>query len=476
MTSAIPIHAYHPPRHPQPPTPTSHVTPRSSSYYASSSASTQQTTYWPNGASSSFSTTSSASPRLSAGSAAAQFVTGRLHKRARSGHKTPEEIPDEMFDEGFFSGPGSPPPVDVFIKPTIKSKNKIKPLLKKVSGSRQNSLDLSRSDGGLPGGVGLGIYDSPGYESSGVDEDVLETAFPKHPRQRHSRTISGLSTATITSSPLVITGQNPTQPFAHPKRQVPRAYTPDLSRDGSSESSDEDEDEWVTRRIVLTGSREAAARNLTINTNHDDDSTPRLAASNSLTELTHAPTIQTPRPPVSPTDSLATIASLPTKKRGRRDSKKKQEQSFAESVSAARAAWEAKEEKKEEKREMKKRRSEAKESGENSRISTSSNRGRVHSGASQQTIWDEPESEKDDEVYMGRSSSYSPLPTTAPESTATTRERNATGKKWGLLSSDSKNGSSNTNAAQKNGLKKRWLGFMVWVRIGMVRLGRKMGF
>lgn len=484
MTSAIPIHAYHPPRHPT--TPTSHVTPRSSTstgYYASSTTSTQHTSYWPNGPSS-VSTISSTSPRLNAGLAAAQFVTGRLHKRARSGPKTPEEIPDEMFDEGFFSGPGSPPPVDLFVKPTIKSKNKIKPLLKKVSGSRNNSLDLSRSDGGLPGGVGLGIYDSPGYESSGVDEDVLETAFPKHPRQRHSRTISGLST-TNASSPLVA-GANPTQPFAHPKRQVPRrgAYTPDLSRDGSSESSDESEDEWQTRRLVLSGSSRGASHGLSINTNYDGHSTPRLT-STSTTDLTQANsqtpvTAPAPVPPESPVDSLNTISSLPLKqKRGRylKDSKSKKQRrdpspSFAASVTAARLAWEAKEEKKEEKREQKRRRSEAKE-GER-RTSTSSNRGRGNSGSSTQTIWDEPEPQfekyrDEDEVYTGRNS---PVPTVKAEST-TSRERNATGKKWGLLSSDPKSSSSGSS---KNGLKKRWLGFMVWVRIGMVRLGRKMGF
>jgi hypothetical protein len=497
MASAIPIHAYHPPRHPRAapttPTPTSHATPRSSTstgYYASSSTSTQHTSYWPNGPCSSVSTTSSASPRLNAGLAAAQFVTGRLHKRARAGQKTPEEIPDEMFDEGFFSGPGSPPPVDLF-KPTIKSKNKIKPLLKKVSGSRNNSLDLSRSDGGLPGGVGLGIFDSPDYESSGVDEDVLETAFPKHPRKRHQRTVSGFSSASA-SSPLV-TGANPTQPFAHPKRQVPRrgAYTPDLSRDGTSESSDDSEDEWETRRIVLSGSSRGAAHGLSINTNYDGHSTPRLTTT-SMTDLnahahTQIPSSQraTPAPasPVSPVDSLNTISSLPAKKqRGRylKESKTKKQRrepspSFAASVTAARLAWEAKEEKKEEKREQKRRRSEAKE-GER-RISTSSYRGRGNSGSSAQTtgtVWNDPEPDfrekyrDEDEVYTGRSTPIAP----AKAESTTSRERNAAGRKWGVLGSDPKG-----SGGQKNvGLKKRWLGFMVWVRIGMVRLGRKMGF
>jgi len=507
MTSAIPIHNYHPPRHPNAITPTSltsptvNATPRSSAstggYYASSSASTQHTSYWPNGASS-VSTTSSASPRLNAGLAAAQYVTGRLHKRARSGHKTPEEIPDEMFDEGFFSGPGSPPPIDLFKPTPIKSKNKIKPLLKKVSASRNNSLDLSRSDGGLPGGVGLGIYDSPGYESSGIDEDLLETAFPKHPRKMHARTISTLST-TSTSSPLVA-GANPTQPFAHPKRQVPRrgAYTPDLSRDGTSnESSSESEDEWTTRRIVLSGSSRsaasAAARGVTtINTHYDGRSTPRLATPSIVDLPERTPCSQTtlsPTTPASPVDSLDTVCTK--KPRGRQfvssKEKKRREASptFAASVTAARIAWEAKEEKKEEKREKKRRRSEAKD-GER-RNSSSSHRTRGNSGSSGQTtetIWDDDVEREpgyrekdrvtlldDDEVYTGRGS----LQLTKPESTSL-RGENATGKKWGISIPEPANDPQTGGDRKRVGLKKRWLGFIVWVRIGMVRLGRKIGF
>lgn len=516
MTSAIPVHTYHPPRHPHaiaPTTPT--PIPRSStaaSYYTASSTSTLHTSYWPNGPSSSFSTTSSASPRLNAGLAAAQYVTkhttGRLHRRARSGTKTPEEIPDEMFDEGFFSGPGSPPPAEIFSKP-IKSKNKIKPLLKKVSVSRNNSLDLSRSDGGLPNGVGLGIFDTPpGYESSGVDEEVLETAFPRHPRKRHQRNVSGLSVASA-NSPL-IPGVTPTQPFAHPKRQVPRrgVYTPDLSRDGTSnESSDNSEDERETRRIVLSGSSRRAsataahARSLTISTSHESHSTPVLVNNTtSMTDLhsfsrgvpTPSSQLTSPVTPVSPVESLST-PQLPVKKqRGRhltsKDSKRREASpSFAASVTAARLAWEAKEEKKEEKREKKRRRSEAKE-GERRTVSQNSCRDRGNSGSSAQTVWDadtkedrEPgyrekgrnlDDSDDDEVFTGRGT-----PVVSQQSDPTCcsgRKRNATGKKWSVLSAEQ---SRKESSSQKHvSLKKRWLGFIVWVRIGMVRLGRKMGF
>ena len=481
MTSAIPVHSYHPPRHPHAITPTS-PTSNPACYYTTtaSSSSTQHTSYWPAGHCSSVSTASSSSPRLSAGLAAAQFVTGRLHKRSRSGNKTPDELPDEMFDEGFFSGPGSPPPAELGFKKAIKSKNKIKPLLKKVSGgSRGNSLDLSRSDGGIPGGVGvgLGIYDTNGYESSGVDDDLLETAFPRCRPKRHTRTGSTLSVHTV-SSPLVTSSATPTQPFSHPKRQVPRrgAYTPDMSLDATSNesASEESQDERETRRIVLAGSGRnssvAGAGPLTINTTYDGTATPIL--------VTHGySSARTPSLLTSP------VESPKIKSRGRlavKDGNKTPREpspGFAASVTAARLAWEAKEEKKEAKRESKRRRSEAKE-GERHTNSQNSNNGRTSiSGAvwevdaegevrEKDTPFPAPEETDEDVVYLGRGS------TEAAEAEAA-RGRNATGKKWGVLA-DQMDGRK--RGGKRLGLKKRWLGFIVWVRIGMVRLGRKMGF
>ncbi|KAI5785875.1 hypothetical protein EDC01DRAFT_631792 [Geopyxis carbonaria] len=499
MTSTIPVHQYHPPRHPHAFTPTSNPNyTTSTSYYTSSSTSTQQSSYWSNGPPSSVSTTSSTqSPRINPGLAAAQFVTkhtaARLHKRSRSGNNTPDEIPDELFDEGFFSGPGSPPTVDTLyqIKPT-KTKGKIKPLLMKVSGSRSNSLDLSRSDGGL-NGVGLGIYDTQGYDSSGIDEEMLETAFPKSARRRHVRNVSNNSG----SSPLLISGPaaTPVQPFAHPKRQLPRrgVYTPNESSDGEDV---EEEDEAETRRIVLSGSIPSGPRGgLSLDTGR---TTPMLPPSTtSMTDLHsytrgRAPSSEftSPISPISPVESLP--PSLPAsdittgkkiKSRGRIASSQKSSSirepspSFTASVTAARLAWEAKEEKKEEKREKKRRRSEAK--GEERTASRTSNRGRGNSGSTAQsvgTVWNaddldadsgfqEKQAERDeDEVYTGRRYQR---PRETKENRG--RGRNATGKKWGVLGAE-------RGRKKKNGAKKRWLGFFVWVRIGMVRLGRKMGF
>lgn len=219
--------------------------------------------------------------------------------------------------------------------------------------------------------------------------------------------------------------------------------------------------------------------------------------------------------PLAPPPTLP-VAAVPTKKRRGRhltlkeSSKKRQESpSFTASVTAARLAWEAKEEKKEEKREKKRRRSEAKE-GERRSTSQLSNRCRGNSGPSAQAVWDadaEGYREKDatnrahgrpaqaaqaaddydddDEVYTGRRSTPESARTGVAAAAAaaassspsarvncSSRGRNATGKRWGLLG----NQKSSSSSSSRSSLKKRWLGFIVWVRIGMVRLGRKMGF
>ena len=64
-------------------------------------------------------------------------------------------------------------------------------------------------------------------------------------------------------------------------------------------------------------------------------------------------------------------------------------------------------------------------------------------------------------MYMGRHSEQR-------KSKEKERQRgaNATGRRWGVMHQD----------RRKSGVKKRWLEFVVWMKIGMVRLGRKMGF
>ncbi|KAL7271124.1 hypothetical protein RUND412_006144 [Rhizina undulata] len=472
MTTNISTDQHYPPRN-------YHYTRSTITTYYPSSTSTHPTSYYSNGPPSTISSCSSktATSRVNAGLAAARHVTkvaGRL-KRGRSGHKDEES---DDFDEGFFSGPGSPLPAELFTNHSStahRAKTKIKPLLKKVSGSRGNSLDLSRSDGGLPNGVGLGIYDNAGYESSGIDE---ETAFP----YRHRRNFSGTSG----NSPLLV-GPGGNQTFAHPKRQVPRrkTYQPEIfhypSPIESSEGSSEDEHELDMGKVVLRGARvRPAARGLKLDTGEGGRSTPMLT-SESVTNVHQSKVATTQIPPISPISPIdfppksSATTSTPrlSKFRSRTSLDKNAREtspSFADSVIAARLAWEAKEEKKEEKRERKRRRSEAKE-GERSRAaSRCSGRIRGNSGGSkdtQATIWDEDEQTINEKVSEEDEDDIGGYYKEAKFETDS-RGMHGTGPKWGVL--------GDNDRRKRPGFKKRWMGFVVWVRIGMVRLGRKMGF
>ncbi|KAI5843825.1 hypothetical protein DFP73DRAFT_478447 [Morchella snyderi] len=490
--STVPSHQYHPPRHPHAISPTTAKPPTTPPSFAtgyvypSSTSAVPTTAYRSTGPPSIISTSSSPSPRLNPGLAAARHVSkaASILKRSRSDNakKSSEQLADDVIDEGFFSGPGSPPLEQHYPHHSAtsahKARGKIKPLLKKVSGSsRGNSLDLSRSDGGLPGGVGLGIFDNAG-DSSGVDEDSPYS-------NRHRRNFSGTSG----NSPLLVNA-----PFAHPKRQVPRrgAYTPEVSHyNTSNESSDGSDDESITRRKVLQGSsggNRSIRRGLHLNTG--GRSTPMLPTS-SLTDLHNrrisTSTLTTPVSPVSPLElppirsstleSVVTIPQQPSptgsrapslmrSRIGRTSSEttrravRDPSPGFAASVTAARLAWEAKEEKKEEKRERKRRRSEAKGEERSRATSRCSGRERGNSDGSKGTVWDDDE-----------------LPNSFPEKVLEedcTEERGRPrvqgagtgtgGKRWSV------------GKDRRPGFKKRWLGFVVWVRIGMVRMGRRLGF
>lgn len=484
MTSSIvPSHQYHPPRHPHAISPTTPSTPPpfATGYYPSSTSTLPRTTsYRSTGPPSTSSASSSPSPRLNPGLVAARHVTkaaSRLHKRSRSDNKKTSEEQlafDDIVDEGFFSGPGSPPLDTIYphhSSTTVhRARGKIKPLLKKVSGSsRGNSLDLSRSDGGLPGGVGLGIFDNTG-DSSGVDD---ESPFSN----RHRRNFSGTSG----NSPLLVNA-----PFAHPKRQLPRrgGYTPEVSHyNTSNESSDDsDDDESVTRRTVLQGSSRSIRGGLHLNTGR---STPMLPTG-SMTDLhqrrASGSTLTTPVSPTSVVDfpvrtfeSAITHNPSPTGSRapsfrrsriGRSSSEttrhvRDPSPTYGASIVAARLAWEAKQEKKEEKRERKRRRSEAKGEERSRATSRCSGRGRGNSGGSNMTngtVWDDdlanqlPEKVPEEDCAEGRGMSGNQG-----------RGKHGTGPKWGL-----------GGKKERRPAFKRWLEFVVWIQIGVVRIRRKL--
>jgi hypothetical protein len=101
-----------------------------------------------------------------------------------------------------------------------KSRAKVKPILKKLTQSEKNSLDLDRPAAEQDGG--LGIYDiGSGSRSS---HDVVFTHTGGR-RGYHARSTSGTSQFSTTT-----TGSgHRTGSFVHPFQQTPRPYTPPIA-------------------------------------------------------------------------------------------------------------------------------------------------------------------------------------------------------------------------------------------------------
>jgi hypothetical protein len=104
---------------------------------------------------------------------------------------------------------------------TTKSRTKVKPILRKLTQSEKNSLDLDRPAAEQDG---LGIYD---YDYGTVSRSSHDVAFNPSSSRRgyHHRSASGtsqFSTATTGSGPRTGT-------FVHPFQQTPRPYTPPLA-------------------------------------------------------------------------------------------------------------------------------------------------------------------------------------------------------------------------------------------------------
>ncbi|KAL8774114.1 MAG: hypothetical protein Q9209_001222 [Squamulea sp. 1 TL-2023] len=153
---------------------------------------------------------------------------GKMHRR-RSASETTSPItpaftspfaPPQQIND--MSLPPSVPPNSYSMPPpatTIKTKVKIKPLLRKLSSPDQNNLDLSRS---AAENEGLGIYTS----SEIGDSRKASSELGYSGRGYHNRTTSGtshISTATTSSH------HKHNAQYVHPMRQTPQPYTPPLA-------------------------------------------------------------------------------------------------------------------------------------------------------------------------------------------------------------------------------------------------------
>lgn len=407
--------------------------------------------------------------------------------------------PNPPIDEGFYSTPSSS---SVFIAPSStvtgtstatasptfsamkrekesplhhihanQVKAKIKPVLKlmkdNASGrTSRNSLDLSKPGGGEAAkNLGLGIYGSGEY-MYGYDDDSVPRG-----RRSISGTGPGFSPAISAEGGYTKTGQ-----YIHPRRQMPRPYTPTAHCSDENESSDEDVDEFGSRgyysgeysrgNSIDCGSRRPPQMRMRTDSAY---SSPMLRTSTATTgQLNGSPTcsIITPITTSHASSSLLRPSARRTHS-GSGGTTREPSPSFAASVTAARLAWDAKEAHKEQKREQKRRKSEQKE---REKAESRSSKDISRSSPTMVPVWTEEMGEKvdveEDSVPEFREPGY----------TGTAGANGGTGKKWGMASGV---GTQPTWVPEKKnkgpGLKKRWLGFVVWIRISLVKMGRKFG-
>lgn len=184
----------------------------------------------------------------------------------------------------------------------------VKPLLKPFKAPHRtssNSLDLSQPGGGEGGAIlGLGIYQDPFfYDSSDFDGDLFMS--------RHRRNTSGGSYHGSTPTHTPAWG-NAT--YAHPKRQTPRPYTPSPSYACSSADTSDDESAMPTprARASLDRSRPSMQSSLRVRTDTvtisgtctPTTSTPILTTPNGFSSISKKHTVVIP-PPLSPTFETA---------------------------------------------------------------------------------------------------------------------------------------------------------------------------
>ena len=147
---------------------------------------------------------------------------GRLHRRGTSASATQSPTSPTFDPNQPFPDLTSPPSVYSdqnsvsSPKSGVKSRVKIRPLLRKLSSSDANTIDLSRS---AAENEGLGIYSPSDFAGDGRNNvDALSGK-----RGYHHRSNSQVSTNTTSS-----THRHGTQ-YVHPFRQTPRPYTPPLA-------------------------------------------------------------------------------------------------------------------------------------------------------------------------------------------------------------------------------------------------------
>lgn len=164
-----------------------------------------------------------------------------------------------------------------------KSRTKVKPILRKLTQSEKNSLDLDRPAAEQDG---LGIFEYGTGSRSAHDVNFSTTAR----RAYHNRSTSGTSQFSTTT-----TGSgHRTGSFVHPFQQTPRPYTPPLAASyaNSLRESEPSESPAITED-------EDQLRHAFRSTSNLSNRTPSLTGTTSSPVISQPLRIQTKQPPSS---------------------------------------------------------------------------------------------------------------------------------------------------------------------------------
>jgi hypothetical protein len=357
-----------------------------------------------------------------------------------------------------------------------KSRTKVKPILRKLTQSEKNSLDLDRPAAEQDG---LGIYDY-GTGSRSSHDINFNTGIGAGRRGYHNRSTSGtsqFSTATTGSG-------HRTGSFVHPFQQTPRPYTPPLaaspyqnslreSDQSNSNSPAEDDDPTNAlqnfrstsnlsnhRNPSLTGgiSSPIIAQPLRIQTKQPSSS--RLALATSHTSL-HTQDLASPTdtPTMSPASAIRTSMDKGFRIRSRSEVDPR---SRSETIQEARRKFQEKELAKEEKaareeiRALEKRnQKEARQIERGHRRSSASDATRSKRSKSDLTM-----TEKGDNILVGREYDTA-MVQTPPVFTDGFAAAEGVQRREGALKETKKK----THSA--------WTKLMMWLRTRFIRMGRK---
>ena len=348
---------------------------------------------------------------------------------------------------------------------TSKSRKRVKPILRKLTQSEDNSLDLDRSvvdEDGLRG-----------YEFSTSSRTSHDVIHQTGRRGFHARSASGTSQYSNGSS-------HRTGSFVHPFIQTPRPYTPPFgtsSQHSYSPAPTEDED-GHQRHNYRTGSNlstKTPSLNsaisptttqplLRIQTKQQQSSLSRLALATSNNSLSNSGYLSPLSPDIaSPTDTMTPVSairsSMDTGFRIRSYSNEghSRQQSNTETIAEARRKFEEREAAKEEKaarEEIRKReresQKEAKRIERGHRRSSASDATRTHRSRSDLTM--QSHNEKSGSII---SPHHSPMHN--PD----------------LENEEHPNRSHTTTSAVKMKTHSTWTKFMMWLRTRFLRIGKK---